>query len=127
MKRAGMLLLLACVGLAGCGTSVDSLEGQVDHFDAKAKTFNVGCTDEANKGKKGAIADVGYLCTVHYSAQTIFRDESGKPMKPGDFTDGMIVRVHLAKPVSIRRSIEHHKLPKLNADEIALMARTAGS
>lgn len=124
MNRAAMILIFLGIILVGCGRSTESFQGQIE--DVKANSIVVNCSDEVNKGKKGAIDSIGYGCTVHYTDQTTFRDESGKSLTVNDFSSGLTVKVILMKPVNISRgrgSFENEKPSILTAKEIVLLTR----
>jgi hypothetical protein len=76
-----------------------------------------------NKGKNGAISDIGYGCPVEYTDQTIFRDESGKSLTVNDYSSGLIIKVILVKPMNIRGSVKKEKSFVLTAKEIVLLTR----
>ncbi|RAP76093.1 hypothetical protein [Paenibacillus montanisoli] len=117
-----VVIVFICLGLllVGCRSSDDEgLEGQIEKVETNH--FVVDCSDEANKGKKGAIDAVGYGCNVEYTHQTIFRDESGKALKIDDFSSGSIVNVVFEKPVNIRESIAKKKPFVVTAKEIVLL------
>lgn len=58
MNRAAMILIFLGIILVGCGRSTESFQGQIE--DVKANSIVVNCSDEVNKGKKGAIDSIGY-------------------------------------------------------------------
>ncbi|QNK57604.1 hypothetical protein [Paenibacillus sp. PAMC21692] len=83
-------------------------------------TMQVGCSDEANKGKLG-VNDIGYLCSVTITDQTNFRDEEGNSLTESDLSIGSTVKIILTEPVNIRRSFEKEEPLNLAAKEIILI------
>lgn len=59
MKRISVLFVIVSLFLAGCGLT-SSFEGTIDEI--KDNSIVVNCSNEVNKGKNGAIYDIGYLC-----------------------------------------------------------------
>jgi hypothetical protein len=121
MLRLVIIIVFLGSFLVGCGSSIESFEGQIEKVETKR--FIVDCSDEASKGKRGAIDAIGYGCNVEYTNQTTFRNESGNSLKVSDFSPGSIVNVILVKPVNIRKSIEKEKPFVLTAKEIVLLTR----
>ncbi|WP_424769318.1 hypothetical protein [Paenibacillus sp. sgz302251] len=121
INRAALILIFLSIILVGCVRSTESFQGQIE--DVKADSFVVNCSEGVNKGKKGAINDIGYGCPVQFTDQTTFRDESGKSLTMNDFSSGLTVKVVLTKPVNIRGSIEKEKSVVLTAKEMVLLTR----
>lgn len=121
MNRTAMILIFLGIILVGCGRYTESFQGQIE--DVKVNSFVVNCSEEVNKGKKGAINDIGYGCPVQFTDQTTFRDESGKSLTVNDFSSGLTVKVVLTKPVNIRGSFEKEKPIVLTAKEMVLLTR----
>ena len=121
MNRTAMILIFLGIILVGCGRSTESFQGQIE--DVKVNSFVVNCSEEVNKGKKGAINDIGYGCSVQFTDQTTFRDESGKSLTMNEFSSGLTVKVVLTKPVNIRGSFEKEKPIVLTAKEMVLLTR----
>ncbi|RCW39107.1 hypothetical protein [Paenibacillus prosopidis] len=121
MLRLVIIIVFLGSFLVGCGNSIESFEGQIEKVETNR--FIVDCSDEANKGKRGAIIDIGYGCPVQFTDQTTFRNESGNSLKMSDFSPSSIVNVILVKPVNIRKNIEKEKSFVLTAKEIVLLTR----
>ncbi|MCQ6559952.1 hypothetical protein [Paenibacillus mendelii] len=121
MVRVVAVLLFLSVFLVGCGNPVSSFEGEIDKI--QDNEFRISCSDAANKGKKGDIIDIGYLCNVQYTNQTLFRDIKGESIKAADISLGSTVNVILEKPVDIRKNFRKNKPFVLTAKEIVLLTK----
>ncbi|MGF7036501.1 hypothetical protein J2T17_007564 [Paenibacillus mucilaginosus] len=119
MFRLKVLLILLTVVSVGCGNSVSSFEGQVDKIQDKG--FLISCSDAANKGKKGNIDGIGYMCNVRYTEETIFREVNGNLLNVDDISLSSTVNVTLEKPVDIRKKYEKKAPFNLTAKEIVLI------
>ncbi|MFC4808615.1 hypothetical protein [Paenibacillus sp. GCM10023250] len=96
MKRAGVALLAAAVALTGCWEQkTKAFQGAVEQVENGR--ISVNCSDEVNRGKRGAIADIGYVCGVETTPQTVYRDEDGSMLKASDIQTGEVVKVILTK------------------------------
>jgi hypothetical protein len=60
-----LLIVLAC-------GSIKSFENTIDSINKNE--FIVNCSNEVNRGKKGSINSVGYLCNVGINSTTVFKD-----------------------------------------------------
>ncbi|MFC6332548.1 hypothetical protein ACFP56_07910 [Paenibacillus septentrionalis] len=115
------LVLLAVLLIAGCGNSVNSFQGQIENIQENG--FLIGCSEAANKGKKGGINDIGYMCNVQYNDETIFRDVDSNSLHVDDILTGSMANVILEKPVDIRKKIEKNDSFVLIAKEIVLLEK----
>jgi hypothetical protein len=121
MVRLVVLLLFLSILLVGCGNPVSSFKGEVNNIQEKG--FLIGCSDAANKGKKGNIDSIGYGCNVQYTEKTVFRDMNGKSLRADDISLSSTVSVNLEKPVDIRKKFEKSKPFVLTAKEIVLLTK----
>jgi len=120
-RLSAVLIFLAVLLIAGCGNSVNSFEGQIEKIEDNG--FLIGCSDAANKGKKGGINDIGYTCNVQYNEETIFRDVDGNLLNADDILTSSIVNVILKKPADIRKKFEKKTSLELTAKEIVLLEK----
>ncbi|RAP75094.1 hypothetical protein [Paenibacillus montanisoli] len=100
---AGVLLL--CLALSACG----SLSGKLSSFEkkeidtVKENEILVNCSEEVNRGKKGNIIDIGYLCSVKVDEATAIEDQAGRQLQFSELSQGDTVTVEFAKSVNIRK------------------------
>ncbi|SFJ82725.1 hypothetical protein SAMN02799624_06146 [Paenibacillus sp. UNC496MF] len=103
MKRVGVVLLMAAVALTGCWEQkTKTFQGAVERVENGR--ISVNCSDEMNRGKRGAIEDIGYVCGIETTPQTVYRDEDGSGLKASDFKAGEVVKVILTKAVDFHAS-----------------------
>jgi hypothetical protein len=112
------MIVLVFLGLflAGCG-STSSFEGTLEEINENSIVVN--CSDEMNKGKKGDIIDIGYLCPVQITDKTILSETNGDILSILDFPNSSSVRIVLTKPVNIKKDHSRNFVAK----EIILLQR----
>jgi len=117
MYRVVIVFLLVSVMLVGCGT-VRSFEATVDKV--KGDSMTVNCSDAVNKGKHGAIIDVGYICTITLTDKTrIVNDSDEKVLSVHDLTGSPKVKITLEKAESMNKILDSRLIHK--AKEIRLL------
>ncbi|MBO7749038.1 hypothetical protein I8J29_33240 [Paenibacillus sp. MWE-103] len=120
MKRVGVVLLMAAVALTGCWEQkTKTFQGAVERVENGR--ISVNCSDEMNRGKRGAIEDIGYVCGIETTPQTVYRDEDGSILRANDFKTGEIIKVILTKAADFHAS----KPGKRYADTLILLHQDA--
>ncbi|TCM84683.1 hypothetical protein EV294_1351 [Paenibacillus sp. BK033] len=103
MKRVGVALLVVAVALTGCWEQkTKTFQGAVERVENGRISLN--CSDEMNRGKRGAIDAIGYICDIETTSQTVYRDEDGSDLKASDFKTGEVVKVILTKAADFHAS-----------------------
>jgi hypothetical protein len=126
VKKPWLILLLLIVIAAVAWSPVKSylasltstIEGQIE--DISDSSLAVDCSDEANRGIRGDINDIGYICSVEITKDTILRAANGEMRTLGEVERGDTAIVRLTKRVSIRRIVIDGKAGALVAKEIVL-------
>ena len=99
MKSWVLLLVITIFFLTGC-VETTSINGRLTLIE---DNFLVECSEQV-KQNVNDLSDVGYLCAVQISDDTLFRDQYGEKLSVKDFSDGNIVSVILTKPKVIGES-----------------------
>ena len=109
---------VACgaVALTGCWEQkTKTFQGAIERVENGR--ISVNCSDEMNRGKGGSSDDIGYICGIETTQQTVYRDENGSELKASDFKTGEVVKVVLTKAADFRAS----KPGKRYADTLVLL------
>jgi hypothetical protein len=121
MFRIVMILGICMLLLVGCGFGKSkSFEGTMDGYVRDGGGLMVNCSDEANKGLKN-VDDVGYICVVQTTDETIFADESGQTIGIEEIPQGARIEVRLTRAENIKNVKTKPKSMNLVAREIILL------
>ncbi|WP_219834119.1 hypothetical protein [Paenibacillus sp. R14(2021)] len=104
----------------GRGSTVKSFEDSIETI--QNREFLVNCSDEVNRGKHGAIDDVGYLCNIKVTSETKLADADGKPLRFEDFAYGDTIRITFSKG----KNISSNKKRTFDAAEIIRLQQALG-
>jgi len=83
-------------------TSITTFRGTIDIINEDK--FVVDYSDEVNRGKKGGIDSIGYLCNITFNTTTKFVDSKGDSLQFEGFSMGDSIRINLSKPQVISES-----------------------
>ena len=119
MKRLAIIGIILCCLFTAAGRATNSFESHIE--EVRSDSLLVACSDEANKGKKGGIDSIGYVCTVKLTDRTIVRDEKGNLSTVGLLSAGSSVKLNLTRSVDIRGAFEKGTAPDLTAKEIVII------
>lgn len=118
MIRTVILLVTIAAIMVGCGFT-KTFSGRFE--GVKDGVVIMNCSDEVNKGKKGGIDDIGYLCNIKLTADTKLLNENGKPLAIEEFPMESLVKVVLTHRVNIKKYVKG-KPTDLTAEEMILLS-----
>ncbi|MEK3885008.1 DUF3221 domain-containing protein [Paenibacillus sp. PL2-23] len=112
------LLLFAVMMLTGCQKKSDTFEGRIEGLTDQG--LLVGCSEEVNRGAHAA-EDVGHICRVELTDDTIIQDKNGDPLTVKQLWMDSTVQIVINEPLRFRDYVNDKERQPLIAEEITLM------